>query len=574
MNLLRSLTKEEIEIVFKKLDRLPIFNGDILPPLDSEAALKLGVYYQNNNNLEKAIFFLNYVIDRFNDKEYITFLHSEGDRLYEESHIETICSNAAYDLGMIHSDRTSLYYDFNKAIKYFEIAASKNDIDGLTAIGNLYYQHKQDFKKAYDYFLRAAKNNDPAAQNSLGRMYEFGLGVDSNLTKAKFWYELAVSQGDELATENLLRLNGNDKISKNGSWKSKEYVEVPKDPQKAIAMEYVDNMLLLQQCTDQTLLKNELEKLEDYANNGQEFAYILLFEFYFRNKRFRKAFEIAERGADLGMSEMIHQLANLYLGEHGIKRNAKKAWNLLKEAEQKGNKNVLYSIANCYRGEYNIVKINTKKAFDYCKKAAEAGVEKAQYVLARYYFNGIGTAKNDNEALEWLLKAAENNSEKAKKLVGLSIAKARQERNINLNHLSYPGWYVELMHNEKSELDDSAIEDPKIYFRETLIFAKNHNPEACYRLARCYEDGIGIISNPRQALTWMSRSASLGFGEAFIGLHQYYSKGFGTAVDLKIAKQVLAQGAELYYEKAVELYNKFYGDTYRMPELNYQNKVK
>jgi TPR repeat protein len=51
-------------------------------------------------------------------------------------------------------------------------------------------------------------------------------------------------------------------------------------------------------------------------------------------------------------------------------------------------------------------------------KAAEKNNDKAQFELGNAYLTGNGVEENDDIAMEWFEKAAENGNEKALKITG------------------------------------------------------------------------------------------------------------------------------------------------------------
>ena len=59
-----------------------------------------------------------------------------------------------------------------------------------------------DYKEAMKWYRLAAENGHAGAQNNLGGMYLNGHGVIKDLAIAHMWFNIAVSNGDELAKEN------------------------------------------------------------------------------------------------------------------------------------------------------------------------------------------------------------------------------------------------------------------------------------------------------------------------------------------------------------------------------------
>jgi TPR repeat protein len=58
-------------------------------------------------------------------------------------------------------------------------------------------------QKAFELFSKAAADGHAAAQNSLGYLYDHGIGVAKDPTKALFWYRKAALNGDVLGCHNL-----------------------------------------------------------------------------------------------------------------------------------------------------------------------------------------------------------------------------------------------------------------------------------------------------------------------------------------------------------------------------------
>ena len=60
------------------------------------------------------------------------------------------------------------------------------------------------------------------------------------------------------------------------------------------------------------------------------------------------------------------------------------------------------------------VEKNQNEAILWCRKAAEQGVVKAQYVLGVCYWKGEGVEQDFGQTLKWFSKAAKNGDKKAK----------------------------------------------------------------------------------------------------------------------------------------------------------------
>ncbi len=66
---------------------------------------------------------------------------------------------------------------------------------------------KGDYNAAYQHWMPLAQRGVKEAQNKVGVLYEQGLGVPMDLSKAVKWYTRAAKQGSREARETLARLN-------------------------------------------------------------------------------------------------------------------------------------------------------------------------------------------------------------------------------------------------------------------------------------------------------------------------------------------------------------------------------
>ncbi len=88
------------------------------------------------------------------------------------------------------------------------------DKRALNSLGWMYQNGlgvKQDYTRALFWHLRAAEKGDSAAQNNTGWMYRYGLGVEQDRTMAIFWYQKAAKQGLAAALVNLNTLHLNSR---------------------------------------------------------------------------------------------------------------------------------------------------------------------------------------------------------------------------------------------------------------------------------------------------------------------------------------------------------------------------
>ena len=86
-------------------------------------------------------------------------------------------------------------------------AAEQGDIEAQRNLGIDYYEGfyglEKDYKEALKWFRMAAEKNDASAQFLLGSMYRYGEGVEIDYSEAARWYRMAAEQGDAEAQDSL-----------------------------------------------------------------------------------------------------------------------------------------------------------------------------------------------------------------------------------------------------------------------------------------------------------------------------------------------------------------------------------
>lgn len=137
------------------------------------------------------------------------------------------------------------------------------------------------------------------------------------------------------------------------------------------------------------------------------------------------------------------------------------------------------------------------------------------------------------------------------------------------------------------ELSDRYY-DKKNYdltFEWSKISAESGDPEAQWRLAICYECGIGTAKEPKEAFSWAKKAAEQGYMAAQHSLGIYYQNGYGEQKNANLAFKWLSKAAEqghydaMYLLASNELYeNKVASETRlnmleELADNNYENAV-
>jgi TPR repeat protein len=152
---------------------------------------------------EYGTIYLNRYSFRGKDLEYFNLFYNrwkeqEGNNCEQSMDVEIINKMALAAKEDQH---------YQEALRLFEIAAQKNDVDSWTEIGLLLTDSEIeslfDPQRGIAYYEKAAKQNHPVAWNNIGALYHNGVGYPFNITKAIHAYEKAAELGDGMALNNL-----------------------------------------------------------------------------------------------------------------------------------------------------------------------------------------------------------------------------------------------------------------------------------------------------------------------------------------------------------------------------------
>jgi hypothetical protein len=106
-------------------------------------------------------------------------------------------------LGMIAMDEE---FDYDAAVKYFEIAANDGDDEAQNKLGECYYNGygvDEDNDEAFKWFTEAAEQDNIDAMRNIGECYYYGYGVSEDEDKAREWLRKAAENYSDEAKENL-----------------------------------------------------------------------------------------------------------------------------------------------------------------------------------------------------------------------------------------------------------------------------------------------------------------------------------------------------------------------------------
>lgn len=112
-------------------------------------------------------------------------------------------ADVLYQLAEMYEKGLGTAQDMKKAIEFYEIAATQNDIMALLRLGDLYFQGNefvaQNYSKALYWYKKIEALGQPHASMKLGEMYMNGLGVAQDPEQAFQYYLYYADKGDQKA---------------------------------------------------------------------------------------------------------------------------------------------------------------------------------------------------------------------------------------------------------------------------------------------------------------------------------------------------------------------------------------
>ena len=311
-------------------------------------------------------------------------------------------------LGESYENGAGVIANTGKMIQYYEKAIEEGDYWSAYKLADYYYG-KKEYGKAYNLFLKCASNENENKSNAmfkLGYMQEHGLGVAANREQAEQSYRKSVQYATRLECDARLALMSMGVPVENKS----EFVEATK-------------VMLMGISSPQ-----ELYNIGYEYENGQ-------------NKRFvslPKAYAYYKAAADRGYEKAYVKMGDIYISKYY-------------PFNDKAKSDKYY-----------------QKAFKiYSQKADRSG--EACYELGNMYKNGLGVARDMDQAKFYFKKGAMANDRNASYEYGL-ICKA---------DLEYPEAFA--------------------YFNQA---AEKAHVLAMYELAKLYEEGLGTDMNRSKAIEW------------------------------------------------------------------------
>lgn len=188
---------------------------------------------------------------------------------------------------------------------------------------------------------------------------------------------------------------------------------------------------------------------------------------------------------------------------------------------------------------------------------AQTGDPTAQSKLAFMYAKGIHTEKNEKEAVNWFMEAAENNHINAQYNLALMYAKGR---GVEQNYNEALRWYT-LAATQGDVVSQYALGEMhskgigtdknfKLAFNWFMKAAEQENTNAEYKVAEMLHKGRGVDEDLESAHKWYVKASGKGHTLAQMKLAYLYGKGQGVERNDTEAYHWFRKAAEQGHPKA------------------------
>lgn len=422
-------------------------------------------------------------------------------------------------LGEAFEDGIGIKPNEKDAIKWYKKAASAGHSEGYYSLACLFYKRygsKRSQSIAFKYYLEAANQGHLRSQLILGSFCRYGRLTEKSVAEAICWYEKAASSGSEAA------------------WLELSYIFFDKE------CEFYD-------------LKRGNSWVKKIIRSEKTQLISTLARAYLEGRLLPKSTQLAAKyykiAATLDDIRAKIQMARLYCGHAGYKKNRKLANAYLSEISKSKNLYGILEIARMLEHESELI-LSGAQAFDWYKKAAQLGDAQAQMKVGRFYRDGKGCKKNLNLAEHWLLKAAAQGKGAAAFNLGYLYKKDWDKQDYQKSMLFFKqalkrgivnsyasiGWmYQQGLGVKKSNA--AAIR----WFKLGIEKGDKRSHQA---LGWMLQNGAGCVKDYNLALNYYKKAHAEGYFHACTGLGYQYQNGLGCRKNLKRAAEYYRQGME------------------------------
>ncbi len=407
------------------------------------------------------------------------------------------CYSSALYLGSFYADPQNENHNPTLAYDNFLLAAQLGSADGCYKVGlciSCGFGCDKNDALAVELFNRGAECDHADCIFALGTCLEFGIGCEINYPAAARFYERASELGHADATNNLggLYFYGHG---------------VPEDKDRAI-----------------TLYKKAAEL---GSSNADCRLGVCLEDGLLGFTNVSEALECYKRSADKNNPIALYRLALCYDNGTATEQNFAKAYSLYCRAARLGSAHAMYEA-----GKMSLQGRGTKKDLTAAYKmflSASATLPIAEYELGNCFFEGLGTVRNRVGAYARYLNAFEKDPSLADAAYRLGLCRLKglgcdvdteaayyyftEGERLGSNEAAYMKGECEFF-GIGTECDQTAA---VASFTKATKDGGNTNRvvvHALVSLGLCYERGLGVEADTKEALRIYKKAAALGDANA------------------------------------------------------------
>ena len=332
-----------------------------------------------------------------------------------------------YRIGKMFCYGLGTEQNYQKAFEWFERSAKQKNKFAQFSLANLYYYGsgiEKDLSQAFLWYQRSSSQGQPYAAYSIAQMYRYGEYVTKDNDTAQRYYKQALSgflkiESDDMANDDLFYKLG--QMFKFGLGTDSDVTKAIEYFKRSAEMnnknglfEYGKALLIgehIPQDTDSAL--KILEKAVKLKNsNAKRFLALEYISGEHLEQDIEKGIALLTECADSGDVIACYRLGKIYLQGEIMPQNLVKAEKYLLLAED--SEYTQYAFAKLYLQEE---KYDIQKAVNYFENCADKN-HWASYQLGRIYlFGTAGLTRDKGQAIEWFTKSANDGNEYAQAML-------------------------------------------------------------------------------------------------------------------------------------------------------------
>ena len=332
-----------------------------------------------------------------------------------------------YRIGKMFCYGLGTEQDYEKAFEWFERSAKQKNKFAQFSLANLYYYGsgvEKDLSQAFLWYQRSSSQGQPYAAYSIAQMYRYGEYVTKDNDTAQRYYKQALSgflkiESDDMANDDLFYKLG--QMFKFGLGTDSDVTKATEYFKRSAEMnnknslfEYGKALLIgehIPQNTDSAV--KLLEKAVKLKNsNAKRFLALEYISGEHLEQDIEKGIALLTECADSGDVIACYRLGKIYLHGEIMPQNLDKAERYLLLATD--NEYVQYALAKLHLQEE---KYDIQKAVNYFENCADKNHWASYQLGGIYLFGAAGLTKDKEQAIEWFTKSANDGNEYARDML-------------------------------------------------------------------------------------------------------------------------------------------------------------